>query len=167
MKKLLALLMVLCMIFSLTACAQSEAKKELADAESQLKDAADSGDLDDLTGALDDYTDKAEDAGATTSMDAKKVVDFLVNSDEWKTQMESMKEQGQSCVLEARDNYLTYVYQYSFDINDLNTVKANLDASKDSLKSLADSLTRGYTGIDGVIFEYRAKDGSVIGTYTF
>lgn len=167
MKKLFALLLVLCMIFSLTACAQSEALKELADAQSELKDAADSGDLDDMADALDDYTDKAEDAGATTSMNAKKVVDLLVNSDEWKAQIETLKGQGLSCELEARDNYLTYVYQYSFDINDLDIVKTNLDATKDNLKSLADSLTKVYTGIDGVIFEYRAKDGSVIGTYTF
>lgn len=167
MKKLFALLLVLCMIFSLTACAQSEAEKELADAQSELKDAADSGDLDDMADALDDYTDKAEDAGATTSMNAKKVVDLLVNSDEWKAQTETLKGQGLSCELEARDNYLAYVYQYSFDINDLDIVKTNLDATKDNLKSLADSLAKVYTGIDGVIFEYRAKDGSVIGTYTF
>ena len=167
MKKLFALLLVLCMIFSLTACAQSEAEKELADAQNKLENATDGGDADDVVDALDDYADKAEDAGATTSMNAKKVVDLLANSDEWKAQIETLKGQGLSCELEARDNYLAYVYQYSFDINDLDIVKTNLDATKDNLKSLADSLAKVYTGIDGVIFEYRAKDGSVIGTYTF
>ncbi len=167
MKKLLALLMALCMIFTLTACAQLEARKELADAQNELKDAADSGDLDDLTDALDDYTDKAEDAGATTAMDAENVVDIIVNSAEWKTQMESIKGQGLSCELEARGNYMAYVYQYSIDLPDLSTVKTTLDASKDNLKSLADSLKKVYTGIDGVIFEYCDKNGSVIATYTF
>ena len=159
--------MALCMIFSLTACAQLEAQKDLAQAESKLEIAADSGDLDDLNDALDDYTDKAEDAGATTDMNAKEVVDLLVNSDDWKTQIEGLKDQGLSCKLEARENYLAYVYQYSIELPDLVAVKSALDESKDSLGTLSDSLKKVYTGIDGVIFEYRANDGTVIATYTF
>ena len=167
MKKLLVLLMALCMIFPLTACAQLEARKNLVDAQNEFNDAVDGGDIDDMTDTFDNFADKAVDAGETTDLDAETAVDILVNSDEWEAQMESIKEQGLTCELEARDNYMAYVYKYSIDIPDPNAVKANLDASKDSLKSFADSIMKVYTGIDGIIFEYCAKDGSVIATYTF
>lgn len=168
MKKLFALLLVLCMIFSLTACAQLEARNELADAQNELENATDGGDIDDVVDALDDYADKAEDADATTSINAKKLVDLLSEDASFKSQLETIKSQGLTCKLEARDNYIAYIYQYTIDLAVSNSeAKTTLDASKDSLKSMADSMCKIYTGIDGVIYEYRAKDGSVIATYTF
>lgn len=168
MKKLFALLLVLCMIFSLTACAQLETRKELADAQNELENATDVGDADGVVDALDDYADKAESAGATTSINAQKLVDSLSEDASFKSQLETLKSQGLTCKLEARDNYVAYVYQYTMDLAVSNSeAKATLDTTTESLKSLADSLCKIYTGIDGVIYEYRAKDGSIIATYKF
>ncbi len=168
MKKLLALLMALCMILSLTACARIEAQKGLSEAEDKLEDVLnEDADIEDITDAMDDYTDKAESAGATTDMNAQDIVDLLLNDASFKSQLDSVKAQGLTCELEARDNSIAYVYQYTVDVGDNATVKAALDAGKSSLQSLADSLCKIYTGIDSVIFEYRANDGSVIVTYEF
>lgn len=167
MKKLLALLMAICMVLAFTACAQIEAEKNLALAESQLKDAEDSGDIDDVADALDNYADQAASAGATTNMSAKDIVDLLINDASFQAELETVKSQGLSCKLEARGNSIAYVYQYTFDIGDITVAKTALDASKSSLQTLADSLCKVYTGIDSVIFEYLTYDGSIIATYEF
>lgn len=168
MKKLFALLLALGMIFSLTACARLAEKQQLEQAEDALEDVLnEDADIDDVTDAMDDYADKAENAGATTDMTAKDIVDLLLKDPSFKAQLDSVESQGLTCNLEARGNSITYVYQYTIDIADTSAVKQALDAGKASLESLANSLSKIYTGIDSVIFEYRAKDGSVIATYEF
>ena len=190
MKRLLVLFMVLCMIFSLTACARiaeqkkqaaetvdqlEDAKDQLQDATDQMKDAVENGNADnvssaasDLVDAIDNAADKVTDSGLAISANAKTVVNELISGDIYKTTVEQFKAQGVLYTIEARDNYLAYVLQYTFDIGDINAFKANCDAQKDTaFKSLADSLLRIYKGIDGVVIEYLDYNGDVIATYTF
>ena len=167
MKKIFTLLLALCMVFSLTACAQIEAQKDLAEAGDKLADVQENGDISEITDAMDDYADKAENAGATTDMSAEEIVELLKDDPSVKSEFESLEAQGLTCKLEARNNSLVYIYQYTVDIGDANTIKAGLDAQKDTYKSLADSNLKIFTGIDDIIFEFLDKNGNVITSYTF
>lgn len=168
MKKLLLILLVLC--FSLTGCAQSEdeALKEAEQLQSQIDDIWGSDlEYEPDYESSDDAFDTAENIGVVTEKTASDLVDLLTEDASWQAQAESLKEQGILCTLEARGNTFVYVYQYTIDLPDLTTIKTGLDATKDTLKSLADSFLRAYSGVDSVVFEYRAKDGTFISSYEF
>lgn len=167
MKKLLALLLALGMIFVFVACGQSEEQQKLNQTLGDLEDATENGDLDDITDAMDDVADAMDDAGATLNMDASEIVSLIADSSDFKNEIATLEAQGLTCKIVARNNYLVYSYSFTIEIADIDGAKTAADAGEAGYKALANSLMKIYSGIDGVIIEYATVDGEVFATYKY
>ncbi len=162
------------MVFSFAACDKTKAEKNLEQALEELQNAVNSGDVDDVSSALDnnvdaldDLADEALDEEGANYLSAKEAVAILIKGDKYKATAEQFKSQGLLYTLEARENYIAYVYQYMFDIGDTSVVKSNCDAQIDALRSAANSVLKIFAGIDGIVFEYLDYNGNIIATYKF
>lgn len=170
MKKLLALLMALCMLFAFAACGQTEAEKELEQKQDELQDTMEDltegeTDLEDAMDKLDEYTDAASNAGAVSDMTAKEYVDVFEKTDEWKENVETFKKQGLKADIEARGDSIAYVYQYTIEIPDTAALKSALDETKSALQTAADALRKVLPKTDKVIYEYYDINGDLITSY--
>jgi len=166
MKRILALLLALSMIFVFTACMKSEEQKRVEEATDRLESIFEDVDETEASSAaevLGDYADAVSDAGGATDVEIDEYVDTLVKTDNWKNTVETWGSQGLSIEVEARGNSLVYVYTYTVAV-DVAVAKETLESNRESMKSTADSLRKILTKLDTVICEYYDIDGNLIYT---
>lgn len=91
------------------------------------------------------------------------------NKESFQAYKESMGGTGLGLDIYARDNSLVYSYRYSFDIDDIESVKETLEqgfeATKDTYQLTFKAVKSEVPTVESVILEYLDKDGTLITSY--
>ncbi len=100
----------------------------------------------------------------SSEMTLEKYIDSM--QDEISEMTESMKEQGMTIEVSARENSLVYSYHFTEDLGDTSLVKASLEQSLEELSStfedILSTLKEEVSSAESVIVEYLDMDGNVI-----
>ncbi len=100
----------------------------------------------------------------SSGMTLEKYIDGM--QDEINEMTESMKEQGMTIEVSARENSLVYSYHFTEDLDDTSLVKASLEQSLEGLSStfedILSTLKEEVSSAESVIVEYLDMDGNVI-----
>lgn len=183
MKRVLAALLVMMMVLSLTACGRKEAsKKDFSNAQKSQqqekietpveRDVTFSGEPDapeETPEAPEDVTDAPE---AALGVQAGSVEDYL-NMPEVKAQLDavidSMSGMGMTMEVTGEGNRLIYTYQFETQLDDVETVRAGLEegimAQEATFKAIAKSLKEEINVENPVVvITYLNADGSEIYT---
>jgi len=163
MKRLIAILCVMLLVFSLAACGDDDKK------ETKKTTAAVTTEAEGTTGE-----DKAFGIADTTANTDGQENDVPSNENTVANMVESNKEKfaemlGDNCVVSADGGYIVYdVYMVEFDAltdEQLEAVKLNLDTTKDSFDELAATIgAEDYCPPDyeGIMVNYRNSLGDLI-----
>lgn len=164
MKKLLALLLALCMVFAFAACGESESEKALDD----VQDAIENGDSDDIADAYDKLTDAASKEGLSTDQTVEEIVKEMKENGDFDEMIKSFEGQPMTLDIEARGNDLAYVVKYTIDVGDTATIKAALEeAGGEAFEALAASFHQIIPKMDKFICEYYDMNGNLITSFKY
>ena len=171
MKKLLALLLAMAMLFAFAACGSSNDDDDDDDngktlsKVSSVKDDGDDDDDDDGKGSSE-ITISMPDTSVSSQID-----DYIdANKETYESIMESFENMFEFEVY-ASGSSMVYSYKYLIDLGDIDTVKEALDGAYDASKSamLSDLklLQETVPGAESIIVKYLTKDGTVITTQEY
>lgn len=171
MKKLLALLLALAMLFAFAACGSSNDDDDDDDngktlsKVSSVKDDGDDDDDDDGKGSSE-ITISIPDASVSTQID-----DYIdANKETYESIMESFEDMFEFEIYSSGSS-MVYSYKYLIDLGDIDTMKEALDGAYDTSKSamLSDLklLQETVPGAESIIVKYLTKDGTVITTQEY
>lgn len=173
MKKLLALLLAMAMLFAFAACGSSnddddddDNGKTLSKVSSVKDDDEDEGGDKKEEDTKSEITVSIPDASVSTQID-----DYIdANKETYESIMESFEDMFEFEVY-ASGSSMVYSYKYLIDLGDIDTMKEALDGAYDTSKSamLSDLklLQETVPGAESIIVKYLTKDGTVITTQEY
>ncbi len=100
----------------------------------------------------------------SSEMTLEKYIDGM--QDEIDAMTESVKDQGMTIEVSAKENSLVYSYHFTEDLGDTSLVKDSLEQSLDEFSStfedILSALKEEVSSAESVIVEYLDMDGNVI-----
>ncbi len=162
------LLLIGCLIFTLTGCTNSEIEEAQDKLESVREDFVDGEtDASNLEAAMNEYADSIE-GNINGYYDINKYIADVKKGDAYEQTLESLKGSGLDLELMVDGNNLIYKYTYTVPVveNVAEIVNANFETNDSTFTTTANAIRIEAPCVEKVVWAYYTSNGELITSLT-